>query len=270
MNVLGQLEGEQVEKFKQFRKWFGKENYKGEEAKWLTDMCLWRYLRAREWDLEQSKEMLENTLKWRREFKPLSIRAEDIQSESEPGKMYFSNSFDKKGRPILYMKPGKDNSSAGTPEGRLLKLKYLVYCLECCIAAMDEDNGIEKMCLVVDYKGTGIAQSSVSNIQVSLDCLNTLQDHYPERLGVACFINNPWVFSAFWKCLTPFIAKVTIDKVKFYGSGMGQLLDHIDADTLEKDYGGNCDFQYDHEAWKAANFQKKKRKRKKKKKKTKK
>jgi hypothetical protein len=54
--------------------------------------------------------MIKNSLEWRRSYKPHLITAEDVKIElNNTGKMY-RNGFDKHGRPIIYMKPGKDNT----------------------------------------------------------------------------------------------------------------------------------------------------------------
>jgi hypothetical protein len=49
-------------------------------VQWCDDACLARYLRARVdkfgWNLEKSLLMIQDTLKWRREFKPEDIKEE--------------------------------------------------------------------------------------------------------------------------------------------------------------------------------------------------
>lgn len=46
----------------------------GHAKKFCTNACLKRYLEARNWNLEKAKKMLEETLKWRSNFKPEEIR----------------------------------------------------------------------------------------------------------------------------------------------------------------------------------------------------
>lgn len=91
--------------------------------------------------------MLEETLKWRKEYKPDFITANDVKGElNNNGKMY-RNGVDKRGCPIIYMKPRHDNTGA---EKRVEKVRYLVYILEKAIASMQED--VEKMSIIVDFK----------------------------------------------------------------------------------------------------------------------
>ena len=64
------------------------------------------------------------------------------------GKLY-RNGKDRLGRPIIYMRPGKDNTGASEKD---VKIRYLIYLLEKCIKSLDESKGEEKLAWVVDYK----------------------------------------------------------------------------------------------------------------------
>lgn len=90
------------------------------------------------------------------------------------GKMY-RNGFDKLGRPIIYMKPGKDNT--GAPE-REVKVKYLVYLMEKATRACNESKGLDKLVWLIDFKNynglTGLTMTKISR-----EILDILQDHYP-------------------------------------------------------------------------------------------
>ena len=43
-----------------------------------ADMCLFRYLRARDWKYEKAEKMLQATMDWRREWHVEDIRKEDV------------------------------------------------------------------------------------------------------------------------------------------------------------------------------------------------
>jgi hypothetical protein len=47
-----------------------------------------RYLKARDFDLKKSTEMLHNTLQWRRDFKPDEITFEEMKGLIELGSLY--------------------------------------------------------------------------------------------------------------------------------------------------------------------------------------
>lgn len=46
----------------------------GRSLKYCTDSCLKRYLEARNWNVNKSKKMLEESLRWRATYKPEEIR----------------------------------------------------------------------------------------------------------------------------------------------------------------------------------------------------
>lgn len=46
----------------------------GRSLKFCSDACLRRYLEARNWNVEKAHKMLEDTIKWRSEYKPEEIR----------------------------------------------------------------------------------------------------------------------------------------------------------------------------------------------------
>jgi len=55
----------------------------------------------------------------------------------------YLNGHDKKNRPVLYLKPGLDNTGF---EHKTVKMKYLVYCMESAIQNLNEDEtGNEKV-----------------------------------------------------------------------------------------------------------------------------
>jgi hypothetical protein len=220
------------------------EELSDKQKEWLDDSCLCRYLRARDWDLEKAEHMIRCTLAWRDDYKPEEITAAEIEDQSKTGKMYFNYEFTKQGWPIVYMKLNRDQG-----HDRVTKLKFMVWMLEKIISAMDTSRGVEKMAWVTDFKGTGMRMATMSHINISLDCLHTLLDHYPERLGVAYAMNPPRVFSAFWKILTPFMNEVTINKIKFISGHKeyAAVEESIDKAVLEKTYGGEKDYDYDHD-----------------------
>ena len=78
----------------------------------INDAMLLRYLRARNFDVAQAVDMLNDTLKWRVEFGLQDILSgwmSTIRKENETGKLYVRG-FDKDGSCLLYMKPRFENT----------------------------------------------------------------------------------------------------------------------------------------------------------------
>ena len=66
-------------------------------------------------------------------------------------------------------------------------------------------------------------------------------------------VNPPWIFSAFWKIISPLLDPITAKKIIFVKNKKNEnlkiILDHISADQLEEDFGGSNPFKYDHNVW---------------------
>jgi len=109
-----------------------------------------------------------------------------------------------------------------------------------------KEHNQEKLTILVDYKGASQI-AGLSNISVSKEILNILQNHYPERLGVAILFNTPWVFTLFWTILSPFINTVTKKKIFIYSNAKDKLGKWVSEDQLEEEYGGKNTFKWDFE-----------------------
>jgi hypothetical protein len=129
-------------------------------------------------------------LNWRKEFKPHEIDPEEVKSEAMAGRQFF-NGFDKRGRPILYLIPGRDNPWT---KGVEHQLKFVVYNLEKAIQLMPP--GVETMVIVIDYKGMSLFNSPSPT--TGRKFLSILGDHYPERLGLGLIINPTWYIWTFF------------------------------------------------------------------------
>eukprot|EP00029_Vermamoeba_vermiformis_P006897 TRINITY_DN282_c0_g1_i1.p1 TRINITY_DN282_c0_g1~~TRINITY_DN282_c0_g1_i1.p1 ORF type:complete len:429 (+),score=89.25 TRINITY_DN282_c0_g1_i1:567-1853(+) len=241
------MNAEQIATLEQFRASLG-EIYPTKLTKrqeiFLTDSTLCRYLRARDWKLKKAQQMLVNSLKWQREYKPWRIVPDDVLGEMKnEGKLYH-NGFDKYGRPVIYMKPRLDTTG---PKERVAKVEYIVLSLD-LLTRLAETKGREKVTLVVDFKSFS-QLTGMSQIKISQEFMKILSDHMPERLGNALIVNAPWIWGVFWKIISPIIDDVTKQKVKIL-KHTTDLLQYFTEDQLEKDYGGKNEFKYDFETYK--------------------
>ncbi|KAI9007340.1 CRAL-TRIO domain-containing protein [Gaertneriomyces semiglobifer] len=238
------------------------------EEAWADDACLLRYLRATKWKLDESVTRLENTLQWRREYKPDEINMAEIEPEAVTGKQ-FINGFDREGRPILHLIPRKQNTKTYDRQ-----LRFVVWGLERAIRVMPP--GVESLVLLVDYEKVSVMSSPPAS--QSKKVLEILGNHYPERLGMGFMINPTWYLWVFFKIIGPFLDPVTREKIHFVdlkkqaevnkrehdeksdaGSqekdvtiGMGgwtNIRHYIAPELLSSDYGGTYNYEYDHQAY---------------------
>lgn len=228
-----------------------------DERKWCNDMCLLRYLRARDYNVSKSEKMLEATLKWRRETAADTYTFEDVEPIARTGCVYM-NGFDKFGRPILMMRPYKQ-STLKEEVPTEVKFKHLRYWLEKAMRSMDASKGVEKFCIFVDYKEYG---RKVMDTKTNVHVLHYMLNHLPERLGVAIFMDPPFLFWVGWKFISPFLNAVTLAKVKFVSSKVvdgkrscPDLLEIIDKETLEEEFSGDSKKVYDYDAYVNNNYE---------------
>ncbi|KAJ4470890.1 CRAL TRIO domain-containing protein [Lentinula aciculospora] len=204
------------------------------ERRWLNmSDTIPRYSRASKWHLNDAKKRIKGTMEWRREFKPELIVPDDVKIEDESGKILI-NGFDKDGRPIIYMRPGRQNTETSPRQ-----LKHLVWCLERAKDFMPP--GQESLVIIVDYKTTTLRTNPP--ISVASKVLTILQHHYVETLGRAIVTNLPLLLNFFYKGISPFLDPVTRDKMRFNPD----LLELIPASQLEAEFGGEYEYEFKHE-----------------------
>jgi len=242
-NPRENLTVEQTETLNEFIQKLENDGLTPKERKFCDECCLLRYLRARDWDIKKANKLLRESLEWREEYKPELITADDLKNEASTGKMY-RRGFDKNGRPVVFMSPGKENSS-----DYVRNVKLLIYTLERTIDSMSD--GVEQMTWMIDFNG----YSRKNNLpySVCMEVLNVLSNQFPERLGACFMIDTPWIFSLSWKAISPFVNPVTKSKVHFVNgstSAKEQIFSkHFDMSMLDKKYCGTNEFEYNHQVY---------------------
>ncbi|KAH9166921.1 CRAL/TRIO domain-containing protein [Lactarius sanguifluus] len=212
------------------------DSYASWERRWLDKPdTLPRYLRASKWKLDDARKRIKGTIEWRREFKPELIPPEEVKIEAATGKIILTG-FDVDGRPIIYMRPGRENTETSPRQ-----LRHLVYILERAKDLMPP--GQESLMIVVDYKSTTLRTNP--SISVARKVLTILQYHYVETLGRALVVNLPTILSFFYKGIAPFLDPVTRDKMRFNPD----LFELVPREHLDADFGGEYRFEFDHEAY---------------------
>ncbi|OAY69646.1 Random slug protein 5 [Ananas comosus] len=206
----------------------------GRSSKYCSEACLRRYLEARNWNVDKSRKMLEESLKWRSTFKPEEIRWPEVAVEGETGKIYRANFHDRQGR---------INTTSHENQ-----LRHLVYLLENAVLNLPE--GQEQMVWLIDFRGWSLTNSVP--IKTARETANILQNHYPERLAISFLYDAPRVFEAFWKVVKYFLDQKTFQKVTFVYSNNEEskklLHKHFDPETLPVEFGGeNKTEEYDHD-----------------------
>ncbi|CAO1637145.1 unnamed protein product [Jaminaea pallidilutea] len=210
-------------------------SYEPWERRWLDlegeYTTVGRYLKASSGDEKEAMRRLEYTLRWRREAKPDMIPPNDVRHEGETGKHVYSG-FDYQCRPCLWLLPGRENTKASPRQ-----IAFLTFGLERAFDLLPQ--GQSKVCLVIDFHNA--TQGNSPDFATQKKVLDILQNHCPERLGIACVINAPWWMTAIHTALSPFIDPLTRSKIR-WNQDLSKI---IPPAHLPKAYGGEYDFVWD-------------------------
>jgi len=222
-----------------------------EKQVFLDDMCLLRYLRARDYNMDKAYKMITDSIEWRKVHKPQTITLTEVEPVARCGCVYIHGK-DKKGRPIIYARPYREDGlkvAVDTP----LKFKHLIYWVETGFTMMDKSKGVETFTLITDYKNFGRRHM---DMKTNMEVLGYLNNHCPERMGKTFFLDPPFLFWVGWKVISPFLSQATLNKVGFIKSSskgdrrsFPEIFKVIDEDVLEAEYGGKSPYVYDYDEY---------------------
>ncbi|KAF7100359.1 hypothetical protein CFC21_101886 [Triticum aestivum] len=219
-------------KIKELRAALGSLSVRGE--KYCDEACLIRYLDARNWNVDKSRKMLKESLKWRATKRPEDIRWPYVSVEAEIGKMYKATFTNREGRTVVVMRPAKQNTSSHERQ-----LQYLIYTLENAVLSLPE--GHAKMVWLIDFTGWTLAHATP--FKAARDGMNVLQNHYPKRLSIAFLFNPPLL-----KVLVDLKSAQKLNFVyKENKESMKTMYNHIDPEILPMEFGGKNNVMYNHE-----------------------
>ncbi|CAN1226473.1 PATL4 [Linum grandiflorum] len=173
---------------------------KGGEA---TDVVLLKFLRARDFKVNEAFEMLRKTLEWRKENKIDSILEEDL-GQDHLAVAFYTNGTDRVGHPVCYNVYGVLNSEE------------------------------------VYSKAFGIGTDEKELRTAMKQAVGILQDNYPELVARNIFINVPFWYYAMNALLSPFLTQRTRSKIVVARPAKvtETLLKYISIEQVPAQYGG--------------------------------
>jgi len=227
------------------------------EQDYFNQAQLYCHLRARQWNLQKSLDMIRETLRWRREAKPWTISCDDVEHHFRTGKNYHRG-WTKDHRPCVVMRVRLDQP--GDDEG---KIKTMLYQMERSMrlikarkkstddwkanvpATLLDTPPYEQVAWIFDCRR--FAKKDF-NLTLSKELARVL-DHYPEKLGVVFLVDTPLLFRTFWKVAKGMVDEKTQRKVVFVTGEDGRKKSfplHFESDQYEICFCGASKYNYDH------------------------
>lgn len=195
-----------------------------------ADVILLKFLRARDFRVQDAYNMLVKCLSWRRDFAADGVVEEELGFKELEGVVAYMQGYDREGHPVCYNAYGvfrdKDMYERIFGDEEKLKkfLRWRVQVLERGINLLHfKPGGVNSIIQVTDLKDMPKRELRVASNQI----LSLFQDNYPEMVARKIFINVPWYFSMLYSMFSPFLTQRT--KSKFVISKEGNV-----AETLYK------------------------------------
>ncbi|KAK2501332.1 LOW QUALITY PROTEIN: hypothetical protein MC885_020103, partial [Smutsia gigantea] len=220
---LGHLTPMQESCLIQLRHWV-QETHKGKVPK---DEHILRFLRARDFHLDRAREMLRQSLSWRRQHQ-VDLLLQTWQPPALLEEFYAGgwHYHDIDGRPLYILRLGHMDTKG------LMKAVGEEALLQHVLSVNEEGQKSSWTCLV-DLEGLNMRHLWRPGVKALLRMIEVVEDNYPETLGRLLIVRAPRVFPVLW----------TLKFLIYSGSnyqGPGGLVDYLDKDVIPDFLGGEC------------------------------
>jgi hypothetical protein len=217
----------------------------GPKAAELDDQSVGKFLKARNYDVNNAAAMLTKHLQWREENKVDKVLQEYFGATADRPDIHamYNNAFyglDKESNPVFVERAGKAKvSEIFSKFDTDFLQRWHIGCMETGQQLYKKSGG-NGILIIWDAEGVGMSHCSTAMINFLRATIAIDQDNYPEHLVRCIVINAGTVFKYGWKLMSPFIDANTKTKVVVYGSDYKQVLqDLVQQDQLPAYLGGS-------------------------------
>lgn len=217
------------------------------------DFFLLRWLKARNFDIDKSEQMLRKSMEWRKNYGTddiLNWDPPEVLKKYWPGGIF---GFDKHGHPILWqMSTNFDARGMLKSVKRSDVIKYHIWRMEKLSSLCREQStklGRRIACAVHVSDLTGFSLKMVFTPGIPdmmKEVFALIEANYPENLYSSIVINVPSTFVIFFNILRPFLSDSTKRKVHVCGRNWRErLLAVADPEQIPAYWGGTAKYPDD-------------------------
>ncbi|OZC09224.1 CRAL/TRIO domain protein [Onchocerca flexuosa] len=219
------------------------------KGKLPNDAHLLRFLRARDFDVARASDMVQKSIKWRKQHNVDKIlqefEAPPILKQFFPGCWHHN---DKEGRPVFVLRLGKlDIKGLLRTCGMQTIMKFTLSIIEQGLIKTAKATKmlgapISTWTLLVDLEGLSMRHLWRPGIQALLRIIEVAEAHYPETMGLVLIARAPRVFPVLWTLISPFIDENTRKKFMINAGEpvISELRKYIEQQYIPEFLGGTC------------------------------
>ncbi|XP_028967454.1 SEC14-like protein 1 [Galendromus occidentalis] len=240
---LGHLTPFQESNLVMLKKWMAESH----QGKVPSDEMLIRFLKARDFNQEKAREMLCESLVWRKKYAVDKIlqnyQIPKIVKEYLPGAWHHS---DKDGRPMYVFRLGQiDIKGFIKSIGQEGVMKLVLHICEQGLQLTEEatrrhGRPIRSWTCLLDLEGLNMRHLWRPGIKTLLHIIEVVEANYPETMGRCLVTRAPRVFPILWTLVSTFINENTRAKFIFVGPQGEGISDYIDQKHIPDFLGGQC------------------------------
>jgi hypothetical protein len=210
-----------------------------------------RFLRARDFNFEKAKQMMQEylNLRKRKDFKRIAAISQTDERAQLLRKFYTSGHYgnDYEGRVVLIervtsYKPEElfKHFTNEEIEDHLIQIHERLMFIEMPLSSEVFKKRIDNTMLIIDLKNVNVISMFKSKLKYFIKTATKIgQDYYPEILSKSFFVNSPMIFKAIWAIISLWMDKKTISKFEFEsGDGLKRLAQLLDVSQLPIEMGG--------------------------------
>ncbi|KAI5628613.1 motile sperm domain-containing protein 2 [Silurus asotus] len=196
------------------------------------DALVESYLTWRQFVMDDTLKMIDESFQWRKEF-----NLNDLTESSIPRWMFetgavYLHGYDKEGNKLFWFRVKLHVKDTKTI---LDKKRYVAFWLERYVR---REPGMP-LTVVFDMSESGISNIDMDFVKYVINCFKV---YYPKSLSKMILYEMPWIMNAAWKIVKTWLGPEAIKKLKFTSKSEVQM--YIDPEHLPPHMGGTDQFKY--------------------------